>query len=74
MILSKKSETNLPVVVVGLLELSKLCLIECVLPQTNKFKPEFQLKIFFHAVDLCVEWVAMEVIYLPPGVIGIMKV
>jgi len=59
------------VVVVGLLELLKLCLIECVLPQTNKFKPEFQLKIFSHAVDSVVEWVVMEVILLLLGVIGI---
>lgn len=57
-------------VVVGLLVLPKLCLIECVLPQTNKFKPEFQRKISFLAVDFNVEWVAMEVILQLLGIIG----
>lgn len=68
--LSKKLEINLPVVVVGHLVLSKQCLIECVSPQTNKFKPEFPPKIFSHAVDLVVEWVVMEVILLLLGIIG----
>lgn len=68
--LSKKSEINLLVVVVGLSELPKLCLIECVLLQTNKFKLESQLKIFSHVVDLVAVWDVMEVILLLLGVIG----
>lgn len=65
--LSKKLEINPLVVVVGLSVLLKQCLIDYVLLQTNNSKLESQLKIYFHAVDGNVEWVAMEVILLLHG-------
>lgn len=43
---SKKLEINLTVDLVGLSELLKLCLIDYVLNQDKKIKPEFQLKTY----------------------------
>lgn len=65
----KKLEIKVIVDHVGLSELLKPCLIESVLHQTNKIKPEFHLKIYYHVVHHA-EWDVMEVIHHLPGVIS----
>lgn len=59
---SKKSEINLTVVLVGLLDLLKLCLIEFVLVLDKNYKPEFLVKIYYLVVEdyLLVVWGVME--------------
>lgn len=58
---SKKFVINPLVDHVGHLVLLKPCLIDSALPQDRKSKPEFQLKIFFHAVESSAVWDATEV-------------
>jgi len=73
--LSKKLETKLIAVHVGLSVLLKLCLIESVLLPTKLYKPESLQMIYFLAVDFSpVVWDAMEVILQVLGDTGLMMV
>jgi len=69
--LSRKLEIKVTVDHVGHSELLKPCLIESVLPQVKRIKPESQLKLYYHAADLHVVVDAMEVILQEPGAISL---
>jgi len=67
---SKKLEINLTVDLAGLSELLKPCLIDHVLLLDKKIKPEYQLKIYYLAVDFSAEMDAMEDTQVELGDIG----
>jgi hypothetical protein len=70
---SSKSEIRAHVALVGLLQQSKLLVIEFVSPVDKSFKQEFQLRICLRAVDSLVVKDVVEAIPIPLGLITKIK-